>query len=40
MAPAKLADATEVAGLPRGKEKTVYVDAGKQGAEMRALKRV
>lgn len=37
--PANVGDVTEVAKLLHGKEKTVYADAGYQGAEKRAAKR-
>lgn len=37
--PANVGDVTEVAKLLHGKEKTVYADAGYQGAEKRAPKR-
>lgn len=37
--PANVSDVTEVAKLLHGKEKTVYADAGYQGAEKRAAKR-
>lgn len=37
--PANMGDVTEVTKLLHGKEKTVYADAGYQGAEKRAAKR-
>ncbi len=37
--PANVGDVTEVAKLLHGEEKTVYADAGYQGAENRAAKR-